>query len=190
MGGSSSGAYRFDYHHHLFSLLHLFTKQMMSSTATLARTSRPNPSLAPTDPQAMATSSQTPQSEPQHLASSSRSDTPVTSNANENTSQKPHFVANMFGALNRFIAKLDAAPEEQNSSTQGFGFQVLRNTNAELPLEPWFDYIIGINGRTIVSFLDWKKRALRMWADRLVRTIRIRIYSLRRYAIALARLSV
>ncbi|KAF2737978.1 hypothetical protein EJ04DRAFT_430041 [Polyplosphaeria fusca] len=56
----------------------------------------------------------------------------------------------MFGALNRFIAKLDAAPEEEQSRTEGaFGFQVLRNTNVEVALEPWFDFIIGINGRTI-----------------------------------------
>jgi hypothetical protein len=60
-----------------------------------------------------------------------------------------------FGALNRFVARLDAAPEEQQSSTHNaFGFQVLRNTNSDVPLEPWFDYIIGINGRTIVSFGD------------------------------------
>ena len=58
----------------------------------------------------------------------------------------------MFGALNRFMARLDAAPEEQQSATNGaFGFQVLKNTNPEVPLEPWFDFIIGINGRTIVS---------------------------------------
>ena len=64
----------------------------------------------------------------------------------------PHLISTMFGALNRFIARLDAAPEEQNSSTHGaFGFQVLRNTNQAVPLEPWFDFIIGINGRTIVS---------------------------------------
>ncbi|KAF2641229.1 golgi reassembly stacking protein-like protein [Massarina eburnea CBS 473.64] len=56
----------------------------------------------------------------------------------------------MFGALNRFIARLDAAPEDQQSATNGaFGFQVLRNNNPEVPLEPWFDFIIGINGRTI-----------------------------------------
>lgn len=64
----------------------------------------------------------------------------------------------MFGALNRFISRLDAAPLNDNhnhhqSSTNGaYGFQVLRNSNAEIPLEPWFDYIIGINGRTIVSY--------------------------------------
>ncbi|KAF2176339.1 hypothetical protein K469DRAFT_700060 [Zopfia rhizophila CBS 207.26] len=56
----------------------------------------------------------------------------------------------MFGALNRFIARLDAGSEEQNSSTQdAFGFQVLRNTNPDVPLDPWFDFIIGVNGRTI-----------------------------------------
>ncbi|KAF1956684.1 hypothetical protein CC80DRAFT_516209 [Byssothecium circinans] len=58
----------------------------------------------------------------------------------------------MFGALNRFISRLDAAPEDQQSATNGaFGFQVLRNTNPEVDLEPWFDFIIGINGRTIDS---------------------------------------
>lgn len=57
----------------------------------------------------------------------------------------------MFGALNRFISRLDAAPEDQSPASQGgYGFQVLRNTNLEVPLEPWFDFIIGINGRTIV----------------------------------------
>jgi hypothetical protein len=58
----------------------------------------------------------------------------------------------MFGALNRFISRLDAAPiEEQQSAVNGaYGFQILRNTNQEVPLEPWFDFIIGINGRTIV----------------------------------------
>lgn len=59
----------------------------------------------------------------------------------------------MFGALNRFISRLDAAPiDEQPSAISGnYGFQVLRNTNQDVPLEPWFDFIIGINGRTIVS---------------------------------------
>ncbi|KAF2864647.1 GRASP55/65 family protein [Massariosphaeria phaeospora] len=56
----------------------------------------------------------------------------------------------MFRALNRVIARLDAAPEEEQSATGGaYGFQVLRNTNPDVPLEPWFDFIIGINGRTI-----------------------------------------
>ncbi|KAK8163033.1 GRASP55/65 PDZ-like domain-containing protein [Phyllosticta citrichinensis] len=58
----------------------------------------------------------------------------------------------MFGALNRFIARLDAEPqgERNNGGDNGaWGFQILRNTNDTLPLEPWFDFIIGINGRTI-----------------------------------------
>jgi hypothetical protein len=66
-------------------------------------------------------------------------------------------MANMFGALNRFISRLDADPQAQKQSgaSDTYGFQVLRNNNPELPLEPWFDSIIGINGRTIVraSFL-------------------------------------
>jgi hypothetical protein len=59
----------------------------------------------------------------------------------------------LFGTLNRFISRLDAAPlDEGQSKIQGaYGFQVLRNTNQDLPLEPWFDFIIGINGRTVVS---------------------------------------
>ncbi|KAF2031879.1 hypothetical protein EK21DRAFT_62250 [Setomelanomma holmii] len=57
----------------------------------------------------------------------------------------------MFGALNRFISRLDAAPldEPQSAVNGAYGFQVLKNTNQEVPLEPWFDFIIGINGRTI-----------------------------------------
>ncbi len=27
---------------------------------------------------------------------------------------------------------------------------MLRNKNLEIPIEPWYDYIIGINGRQIV----------------------------------------
>jgi hypothetical protein len=59
----------------------------------------------------------------------------------------------MFNVLNRFISRLDAAPLDDAQSGVGgtFGFQVLRNANHEVPLEPWFDFIIGINGRTIVS---------------------------------------
>lgn len=34
-----------------------------------------------------------------------------------------------------------------------WGFQVLRNTNEHLAIEPWFDFIVGINGRQIVSSL-------------------------------------
>ncbi|KAL1970088.1 hypothetical protein VTN77DRAFT_6493 [Rasamsonia byssochlamydoides] len=58
----------------------------------------------------------------------------------------------MFGALNRFIGRLDAETQQHSSSGPGdnsFGFQVLRNKDPDLPLEPWFDFIIGINGRLI-----------------------------------------
>lgn len=60
---------------------------------------------------------------------------------------------NMFGALNRFIGRLDEAPREPRDPTgesTSFGFQVLRNKDPELPLEPWFDFIVGINGHPIV----------------------------------------
>ena len=61
----------------------------------------------------------------------------------------------MFGVLNRFIARLDSDPPSQvsqtGSSDSSYGFQVLRNTEAELPIEPWFDFIIGINGHVVVS---------------------------------------
>ncbi|EFX05524.1 golgi reassembly stacking protein [Grosmannia clavigera kw1407] len=57
----------------------------------------------------------------------------------------------MFNALNRFISRLDgdgpAAHRDESQST--FGFQVLRNTNLQLAIEPWFDFVIGINGRMI-----------------------------------------
>lgn len=59
----------------------------------------------------------------------------------------------MFGALNRFIGRLDEAPREPRNPTgesTSFGFQVLRNKDPELPLEPWFDFIVGINGHLIV----------------------------------------
>lgn len=61
-------------------------------------------------------------------------------------------MANVFGALNRFISRLDSDNQAQKQdATQGaYGFQVLRNSNADLPLDPWFDFIIGINGRTLV----------------------------------------
>ncbi|KAL4979781.1 GRASP55/65 PDZ-like domain-containing protein [Aspergillus desertorum] len=56
----------------------------------------------------------------------------------------------MFGALNRFIGRLDSDPSShQSRSDSAFGFQVLRNKDPELPLEPWFDFIVGINGRLI-----------------------------------------
>lgn len=62
----------------------------------------------------------------------------------------------MFGALNRFIGRLDGEPVQQprnGPSDNAFGFQVLRSKDAELPLEPWFDFIVGINGHPIVRIL-------------------------------------
>ncbi|KAI9786796.1 MAG: hypothetical protein M1816_007804 [Peltula sp. TS41687] len=57
----------------------------------------------------------------------------------------------MFGALNRFISRLDSESPLQRSSAPhgGYGFQVLRNKDPELPIDPWFDFVIGINGRPI-----------------------------------------
>ncbi|KAJ8070276.1 hypothetical protein OCU04_000659 [Sclerotinia nivalis] len=57
----------------------------------------------------------------------------------------------MFNALNRFISRLDSdSPVHQNRDNHGaFGFQVLRNKTPELAVEPWFDFIVGINGRMI-----------------------------------------
>ena len=58
----------------------------------------------------------------------------------------------MFGALNRFISRLDSdSPTPESNARRTYGFQVLRNSNNELPIEPWFDFIIGINGRNIDS---------------------------------------
>ncbi|EXJ93203.1 hypothetical protein A1O3_01760 [Capronia epimyces CBS 606.96] len=61
----------------------------------------------------------------------------------------------MFGALNRFIARLDGEPAARQAdsgpSDSSYGFQVLRNTNKDLPLEPWFDFIVGINSHYIES---------------------------------------
>ncbi|KAI8965807.1 GRASP55/65 PDZ-like domain-containing protein [Daldinia sp. FL1419] len=56
----------------------------------------------------------------------------------------------MFNALNRYLSRLDggdARPQQKDG--YGYGFQVLRNTNLELGIEPWFDFIVGINGRVI-----------------------------------------
>lgn len=59
----------------------------------------------------------------------------------------------MFGAINRFIARLDTDPPPPAShagpNDSSYGFQVLRNTDAGLPIEPWFDFIVGINGHVI-----------------------------------------
>ena len=97
----------------------------------------------------MATAAPT-QNHPQHLATQT-TQTTQTPAITESPEPQQHVFTSMFGALNRFIARLDAGPEEQNQSSQaGFGFQVLRNTNPDVPLDPWFDFVIGINGRTIV----------------------------------------
>ncbi|KAG9257096.1 GRASP55/65 PDZ-like domain-containing protein [Emericellopsis atlantica] len=57
----------------------------------------------------------------------------------------------MFNALNRFMSRLDGdLPHQRRQAEAGsFGFQVLRNTNLDLSIEPWFDFIVGINGRPI-----------------------------------------
>lgn len=55
----------------------------------------------------------------------------------------------MFNALNRFISRLDGDAPQSKSQHGTFGFQVLRNSNLQLAIEPWFDFIIGINGRMI-----------------------------------------
>ncbi|OAA64810.1 golgi reassembly stacking protein [Cordyceps fumosorosea ARSEF 2679] len=56
----------------------------------------------------------------------------------------------MFNALNRFMSRLDGGDAHQGQQERGsFGFQVLRNTNLQLAIEPWFDFVVGINGRPI-----------------------------------------
>lgn len=56
----------------------------------------------------------------------------------------------MFNALNRFMSRLDGDTSQREQEKGSFGFQVLRNTNLELSIEPWFEYVVGINGRPIV----------------------------------------
>ncbi|KAL8788158.1 MAG: hypothetical protein Q9213_001797 [Squamulea squamosa] len=59
-------------------------------------------------------------------------------------------MSTMFGALNRFISRLDSdSPSHNSRNGSPYGFQVLRNKNLEIPIEPWYDFIIGINGRQI-----------------------------------------
>ncbi|TKX24523.1 GRASP55/65 PDZ-like domain-containing protein [Elsinoe australis] len=58
-------------------------------------------------------------------------------------------MANVFGALNRFISRLDSDQPQKPTEQGAYGFQVLRNLNVEFAIEPWFDFIIGINGRSI-----------------------------------------
>ena len=61
----------------------------------------------------------------------------------------------MFGALNRFISRLDSEGPAPNAREGhgAFGFQVLRNKNLEIPIEPWYDFVIGINGRQVVRLV-------------------------------------
>ncbi|KAL8733500.1 MAG: hypothetical protein Q9166_002127 [cf. Caloplaca sp. 2 TL-2023] len=61
-------------------------------------------------------------------------------------------MSTMFGALNRFISRLDSESPSQNSRNGSpYGFQILRNKNLDIPIEPWYDFIIGINGRPLDS---------------------------------------
>jgi len=39
---------------------------------------------------------------------------------------------------------------EERRQGVSFGFQVLKNTNKFIAIEPWFDFICGINGRLVV----------------------------------------
>ena len=39
---------------------------------------------------------------------------------------------------------------EERRPGVNYGFQVLKNTNTFVAIEPWFDFICGINGRLVV----------------------------------------
>lgn len=92
----------------------------------------------------------------------------------------------MFNALNRFMSRLDGDATQQRQQEQGsFGFQVLRNTNLELAIEPWFDFIVGINGRPIVRANPPQSTAVRSNAADWSRRRQTRPYSRRRCAIVL-----
>ncbi|KAL9030205.1 MAG: hypothetical protein Q9196_001649 [Gyalolechia fulgens] len=59
-------------------------------------------------------------------------------------------MSTVFGALNRFISRLDSeSPSQSSRDRSAYGFQVLRNKNLEIPIEPWYDFIVGINGRQV-----------------------------------------
>ncbi len=93
-------------------------------------------------------------------------------------------MSTVFGALNRFISRLDSdAPSSKSGDGPGgFGFQVLRNKNPEIAIEPWYDFVIGINGRQVVSLqppLPWYSRLME------IRTTLIPIYLRQRSAIVL-----
>ena len=63
-------------------------------------------------------------------------------------------------SLNRNVFGFqDDGPRAQRNQSFGdsYGFQVLRNKNPDLAIEPWFDYVVGINGRDLVS-MEWRTR--------------------------------
>lgn len=93
----------------------------------------------------------------------------------------------MFNALNRFISRLDGdTPQQQAQKERGsFGFQVLRNTNLELAIEPWFDFIVGINGRPIVCSVSKVKNLPRTLINIMFRIIPTRACLRKRCGIAL-----
>jgi len=74
-----------------------------------------------------------------YVLSSNNPNTPITT-----------YTETMFNALNRFISRLDGDTPSAKENYGAFGFQVLRNENLQLGIEPWFDFIVGINGRMIV----------------------------------------
>lgn len=54
-------------------------------------------------------------------------------------------MSTMLGALNRFISRLDSeSPSQSSRDRSAYGFQVLRNKNLEIHIEPWYDFVIGI----------------------------------------------
>ncbi|KAI4233715.1 MAG: hypothetical protein LQ349_004239 [Xanthoria aureola] len=59
-------------------------------------------------------------------------------------------MSTVFGALNRFISRLDSeSPSQASRNASPYGFQILRNKNLEIPIEPWYDFVVGINGRQV-----------------------------------------
>lgn len=76
----------------------------------------------------------------------------------------------MFASLNRFIARLDTEPQAPPSQRGIFGFQVLRNNNTETAIEPWFDFIVGINGHGIVRHNHVVRRSILLTEHRRVLT--------------------
>ena len=91
----------------------------------------------------------------------------------------------VFGAINRFISRLDSdSPAQKAGISYGaFGFQVLRNKNLEIPIEPWYDFVVGINGRQIVRVDSFQACSSCLT---LCRTILTQTFLLLRFATALA----